>query len=62
MRKMFCDKCGKEIAEKNAYLLDVNRRIVQFPYEDNDFPRKDLCEDCANEVMAFINQDDAMKG
>lgn len=59
LKKIYCNKCGKEISMKNGILkediLSVEKRWGYFSRKDNQCDRFDLCEDCYDElVSAFV--------
>lgn len=58
MRKIICDRCGKDISDYgNTGYVSVNWRpvrgddglVMDTPFEDRDF-----CTDCMREITAFI--------
>ena len=60
MRIIRCDRCGKDISDyDNTGYVSVNWRpargddglVVDNPFEDRDF-----CEDCIDEIKAFVDK------
>ena len=60
MRIIRCDRCGKDISDyDNTGYVSVNWRpvcgddglVVDNPFEDRDF-----CEDCMDEIKAFVDK------
>ncbi len=54
--KIFCNKCGREIAMKGNRLeediLEVEKRWGYFSKKDNQVDSFDLCEQCYDEFVA----------
>ncbi len=64
MNRCFCDRCGKEIKEKNAGYIATNRRNRENGdlQLQNKFEEKDFCVTCMNEIEKFIKTNpEAMK-
>ena len=62
VRKLICDKCGKEIDQGFADKFDMkpkafcriyNDTVDVMGYEVGDL-EYDLCENCANELVEFL--------
>lgn len=61
VQKYFCDKCGKEIKGviNNAQLSQLTARIDLYPIKQNrtcPSQRIDLCEDCYQEFINFLEK------
>lgn len=59
IEKIFCNKCGREIAMNHGRLeediLEVEKRWGYFSQKDNQVDAFDLCEACYDEfVAAFV--------
>lgn len=56
INKIFCNKCGKEIAMTHGRLeedvLSVDKRWGYFSNKDNQVDSFDLCEKCYDEFVA----------
>ena len=56
INKIFCNKCGKEIAMNHGRLeedvLSVDKRWGYFSNKDNQVDSFDLCEKCYDEFVA----------
>lgn len=54
--KIFCNKCGREIAMRGGRLeediLEVEKRWGYFSKKDNQVDSFDLCEQCYDELVA----------
>ena len=54
--KIFCNKCGKEIAMENGMLkediLEIEKRWGYFSDKDNQTDSFDLCEACYDDFIA----------
>ena len=56
MIKIFCDKCGKEVGEFEAYTIMVEAPEIkswddQYMYERRGYQ---VCRDCTAEIATFI--------
>lgn len=50
IRKVICDRCGKELTDSERYDLNLQQPLwlsIDKQYE--------LCEDCVTKVLKFIN-------
>lgn len=56
MIKTFCDKCGKEIPEYEAYTLFIESPEIRSWADEYVYDRKgyQICKDCINKVVGFI--------
>lgn len=56
VEKIFCNKCGKEIAMRQGHpeqdMLQVEKRWGYFSNKDNQVDTFDLCEACYDEFVA----------
>ena len=56
IRKITCNKCGKEIPLKGEIaqedVLQVEKRWGYFSKRDNEVHKFDLCEECYDEMIA----------
>lgn len=66
MRKITCDRCGKDISDYgNTGYVSVNWRPVRGDdglVVDNPFEDRDFCEDCMDEIKAFVDKKKAGSG
>lgn len=60
MRIIRCDRCGKDISDyDNTGYVSVNWRSVHGDeglVVDNPFEDRDFCEDCLDEIKAFVDK------
>lgn len=60
MRIIRCDRCGKDISDyDNTGYVSVNWRPVRGDdglVVDNPFEDRDFCEDCMDEIKAFVDK------
>ena len=54
-KMIICNKCGKQLIEKNelleADILSVDKRWGYFSDKDNEVHKFDLCEECYDEFV-----------
>lgn len=48
MRKIYCDKCGNEIDERNSYFINIRKQITSEDYRVDCF---ELCSSCRNQIL-----------
>lgn len=60
MKIIRCDRCGKDISDyDNTGYVSVNWRPVRGDdglVVDNPFEDRDFCEDCMDEIKAFVDK------
>lgn len=65
MRKLICDKCGREITQGEIYTkIEISRHINPAEQEmgcvgipasvSMEEPQMDLCTDCTEQIIAYI--------
>ena len=57
MIKVYCDKCGKEIEEYDAYIISIEGPQIIF-WDDNNFmrgrKRLHICKNCMVKLADYI--------
>ena len=61
MTKRFCDRCGKEIADGNVYILsnkEFYRRILTFRDASDEYYSTDheICEECQTALYKWWSE------
>lgn len=58
MIKVYCDKCGKEVGEYEAYTILVESPEIRSWADQYMYDRKgyQLCKDCLKEVIDLITK------
>lgn len=56
MIKIFCDKCGKEVGEFEAYTIAVEAPAIKSWDDSYLYERRchQVCKDCMAEIATFI--------
>ena len=58
MIKLFCDRCGREIAAGPIGYIAVNAKHRESGdiLQDNEFEKKHFCMDCTLEIREFVKK------
>lgn len=59
--KYYCDKCGREIKENDVYDISIRERRGALSYHPSQYKAFELCEDCADEVLMLIGEEESDK-
>lgn len=49
MRKLFCDRCGKEVS-------NIIQRPTDYYFVYKEYDRPDLCMDCLEDLKKFMEE------
>lgn len=56
MKKILCDRCGKEIDEYSMTTVDFDYAKRFYSMDDYDLFHWELCYDCKNDLKKFLNE------
>lgn len=60
VKKVFCDKCKKEITTKKFYGIEINSKEQNdgcIRYTDDVTIVRDLCQDCYNKLFWILTRE-----
>ena len=60
VKKVFCDKCKKEITTKKFYGIEINSKEQSnscIRYTDDVTIVRDLCQDCYNKLFWILTRE-----